>query len=568
MDDSVEQRISNSSHTFNGKSIIRIDNILWTGLALWKIPFHIVGNAQRRILNIKKATTCNKKKKGKVTKVQVLKGPSSAQMESIANPLTLELSDASKQGSSKQICVKDIMEIKEGQNTHAFQAFKSRHGKSAVPPSNLCFSIICADRTFDLYTEAPSLTSMMVEALRRLLSQFMSFLPSSSLKALTVAKLRNNMDPKLNKDHFFLAAKSGDAATFLWYLEHGISVDTIENNERKDTALIAACRLGRINIVEIALKFNAKNDPHPEFGQTALQVAVASGHASCVRLILETAAESGANLIIVNHEDYNKEAPIHVASRCGNVEILELLIDHGANMTLVDAKGRTCLHCTTQSGYHSCLDFLLSTGCNMMLEERDDQGYTCLHIAVKGNKIECARTLLEHGADVNAITIDGRNAYILAEKQKSEKMLQILSQFDHAPKLPLVVNRENLIDYSNEDKANDNLFQGLTLFNIHDGIRTPHKEGNIDHSVRNSEYNQLDCFATPCTSNDQFVQHGVYLNESYPVHQTFYYNNELWFICFSSGHYYFLRDFDHYSQVRDTQIASTFYLHIYSIDSD
>ena len=72
--------------------------------------------------------------------------------------------------------------------------------------------------------------------------------------------------------------------------------------------------------------YQAHNDPHPDFGQTALQVAVSSGHVSLVKLILDAAEESGADRIIVNHEDERGEAPIHVASRCGSLDILELLV--------------------------------------------------------------------------------------------------------------------------------------------------------------------------------------------------------------------------------------------------
>jgi hypothetical protein len=39
-----------------------------------------------------------------------------------------------------------------------------------------------------------------------------------------------------------------------------------------DTPLMLACRLGHEEMVAICLSYGAKNDPHPSFGQTALQV--------------------------------------------------------------------------------------------------------------------------------------------------------------------------------------------------------------------------------------------------------------------------------------------------------
>ncbi len=548
MDDYLNKESTPPYSPLSHTHIIRVDSILLKGLALWKIPFHTVGNPQRRFICIKQANTTNTaRQKEKLMKVQVLKTVTSAQMENVACPMSLELTDSTKANTKKQIAVKDIMDIKEGHTTNAFQAFKARNGVAALPLRNLCFSIICSERTYDLYTDSPSLTSMVIDALRRLLNQFSTLSSSQSLQALTIANLRSNFDPNLNERHFFAAAKAGDTKSFLWHVEHGMAIDTMESNERKDTPLIAACRLGRTGIVKIALQFNAKNDPHPTFGQTALQVAVASGHVDCARMILETAAESDVNHIISNHEDFNKEAPIHVASRCGNVSMLELLFDNGANASLVDGKGRTCLHCAAQSGNNDCLLFLLFTGCSTMLEIRDDQGYTPLHVAVKGNKIECVQSLLEHGADVDLLTIDGKRSVELAGR--SQKMHQLLRQF--SSRLPPV----DIVSFERDDDhhvSNDNLFEGLSLFNISGGVRIPQGQsshlsmervsgnystwGDIRHTV-----NDAIGFTRTIAADQRF-------NEDHEDH-TFYFNNEYWYICYNSEYHYFVRDVDQHSQV-------------------
>ena len=41
-----------------------------------------------------------------------------------------------------------------------------------------------------------------------------------------------------------------------------------------ETALLIACRLGHEKIVELCLSWGAKNDPHPNFGQTGLQARI------------------------------------------------------------------------------------------------------------------------------------------------------------------------------------------------------------------------------------------------------------------------------------------------------
>jgi len=41
-----------------------------------------------------------------------------------------------------------------------------------------------------------------------------------------------------------------------------------------DTPLMMACRAGRADVVNLCLQFGGRNDPHPDFGQTALHAAI------------------------------------------------------------------------------------------------------------------------------------------------------------------------------------------------------------------------------------------------------------------------------------------------------
>eukprot|EP00956_Cyclotella_meneghiniana_P045214 scaffold359150_cov83-Cyclotella_meneghiniana.AAC.1 len=164
-------------------------------------------------------------------------------------------------------------------------------------------------------------------------------------------KQRANIDTlqstlsEIKSKELFEAAAQGDTRKLRFLFDNGMPVDYMDDSSG-DTVLILASRLGLYDICKLTLhEYQAKNDPHPNFGQTALQVAVSSGHAKIVKLLLDTAEPSGADRLISNHEDDNGEAPIHVASRCGSVKIMELLLTHGAQLGLVDRRGRTCLHC-------------------------------------------------------------------------------------------------------------------------------------------------------------------------------------------------------------------------------
>eukprot|EP01032_Pedospumella_encystans_P032548 gene32548-36749_t len=76
-----------------------------------------------------------------------------------------------------------------------------------------------------------------------------------------------NQPPKANQIFFW--ALTGDCKSLRLALESGVSVNLIDP-VTTDSPLMIACRKGHTDVVRLCLEFGAKNDPHPEFGQTAL----------------------------------------------------------------------------------------------------------------------------------------------------------------------------------------------------------------------------------------------------------------------------------------------------------
>lgn len=196
----------------------------------------------------------------------------------------------------------------------------------------------------------------------------------------------------------FPAVSRGDAASVVALFEQGCPVDLVETGTG-DTALLLACRLGDIGIVGECLRRGSRNDPHPDFGQTALQAAVASGQEACARLLLETAAPSRSDTVVSNHQDPNRETPLHVACRGGYGGIVEALLHHGADMRLVDRKGNTPLHGAARDGNAGALASLLDAGGDAVLEERNARGNRALHVAAAAGHIACVQLLLGTAAE-------------------------------------------------------------------------------------------------------------------------------------------------------------------------
>jgi hypothetical protein len=144
---------------------------------------------------------------------------------------------------------------------------------------------------------------------------------------------------------------------------------------------------------------------------------------------------------------------------------MELLLTHGAQLGLVDRRGRTCLHCAASSGRANCLVFALEFGADEFIEVKQDNGFTCLHAAIRANNKECVEILLQAGADLAAETADGCNAYELASKQKNGSAItKILLEHD-------ATSSGSYSGSSNDESydtslSGDDLFRGLNTYTV------------------------------------------------------------------------------------------------------
>ncbi len=102
----------------------------------------------------------------------------------------------------------------------------------------------------------------------------------------------------------------------------------------------------------------------------------------------------GANLEW--RDDDNGYAPLHGAVRSGNVEIVRMLIDAGADVNVQDAEGRTPLYLTSNEEIARML-----IGAGAKLDIQDNWNFTPLHRAARFGEVGIIRMLIGAGADVN-----------------------------------------------------------------------------------------------------------------------------------------------------------------------
>ena len=133
-------------------------------------------------------------------------------------------------------------------------------------------------------------------------------------------------------------------------------------------------------------------------GFNALHLAASIGQMSTVRLLLQLrpadvdrAAEGG-----------HRHAPLHIASAHHHLDVVRVLLDHGATVRLQDGMGCTPLHVAVRAGAHA-ITRLLVCWCVELLHVRNAAGRTPLHDAIIKGDEEMVRLLLECGADPAAV---------------------------------------------------------------------------------------------------------------------------------------------------------------------
>ena len=75
----------------------------------------------------------------------------------------------------------------------------------------------------------------------------------------------------------------------------------------------------------------------PVYGSLGLHAAALSGHASTVRLLLD----SGSN---IDAQDLLMHTPLFRACEMGHTDVVQVLIEGGAQVEVVDQDGRSPLH--------------------------------------------------------------------------------------------------------------------------------------------------------------------------------------------------------------------------------
>jgi len=290
-------------------------------------------------------------------------------------------------------------------------------------------------------------------------------------RVITISpKKPNTFRPKL-----YSAAKTGDVESVKALISSGIDINT--KDSIGSTVLHYAVESGNEDLVTLLIdngaEVNAKDDWE---GATPLYKAVSAGYRRIVQLLLAKGANVNARcdhqatplheavfmcrrniakLLIAHGADVNAKnadgyTPLHFAVIGDNlayiegfreadndnfgieeeflekamIDMMKLLINHGAKVNEKDDLGSTPLHYAMFGVPIGVAEFLLSEGANPNI--KNEYGQSMLHEAASDGHLDFVKLFLGHGVDVNAKDIKGQTPLHEAVWENNKEIVEIL----------------------------------------------------------------------------------------------------------------------------------------------
>jgi uncharacterized protein len=245
------------------------------------------------------------------------------------------------------------------------------------------------------------------------------------------------------------ATHANQAETVQALIEAGADINI--RDDRLDNPFLYASAEGLYEIVRLTIDANADTRLTNRFGGTALIPAAERGHVEIVRELL---TRTDVDVNHVNNLGWTALLEAVILSDGGprHQQIVQLLVDHGANIDIPDKNGITALEHAQARGFREIENILLAAGqrrdselilaagrgdvetVSKLLAQgasvhaQDEQGRTALIAAAYGNHLSVAEPLIRLGADVNRQDRTQQSAYLISTSEGYLDLLRLTLQ--------------------------------------------------------------------------------------------------------------------------------------------
>jgi ankyrin repeat protein len=219
------------------------------------------------------------------------------------------------------------------------------------------------------------------------------------------------------------AATKGELVVAKYLLDHGANVN---GGPRMPglVPLLAAAENGQKAMVELLLSRGADVNGG---GLSPLYVAVNRGYVAVAEVLLANKADVN----MPSGTDGNKDRPLHRAVWNGRTNLIQLLIDHGADVNVTNWLGDTPLDFAAQQNDTNAAKLLLAAKASV--DARDNSGDTALLEAADRGNTTMVSLLLDSGATVDATNGNHTTPLLQAVVRKRTDAIRLLLEHKADP---------------------------------------------------------------------------------------------------------------------------------------
>ncbi len=254
-----------------------------------------------------------------------------------------------------------------------------------------------------------------------------------------------NATDELGRTAVMAATHANRVETVRALIEAGADINIRDN--RLDNPFLYASAEGLYEIVKLTVDARADTRLTNRFGGTALIPAAERGHVAIVRELL---TRTDVDVNHVNNLGWTALLEAIVLSDGGprQQQIVQLLVDHGADIAIPDKDGVTPLQHAQARGFEEIERILIGTVTDLDLQmiraagtnnleavkaflargasvhARDENGKTALVAAAYRNDLPIVDILIEAGADVNKQDNTKQSAYLISTSEGYLELLQ------------------------------------------------------------------------------------------------------------------------------------------------
>ena len=172
-------------------------------------------------------------------------------------------------------------------------------------------------------------------------------------------------------------------------LEAGADVN-VKNSLDGDTPIMAAVLKRHFDVVVLLTQSGADLSVKTSSGYSLLYLSVVKARLEITSFFIET-----CGLDVNEQHQVSGKRALHEAADKGRLDCCKLLVDHGAVVDAVDAKGNTALFYAAEFGHAKVCEYLISD-CGASVNLKNDLGRSCVWKAVEKGNLEIVKILVEH----------------------------------------------------------------------------------------------------------------------------------------------------------------------------